>query len=242
MEKKIKLLYAEDDEDIRDVYAQELSKQNFDVHTASDGNEAWEMYSREPWDILLLDIEMPGKNGEEVIRLVREVDNQIPIVILSGFDQDLLTVMEADGGADDYVSKCSSIKTLTDRLGKRLRDSLRRASRGELRVFRLSPHTTYDKVSRALTIDGETQILKYTISKIMLFLCLRVNQEVMPNDFFEFLGWPDGDAQKKELSTYISQLRKVLKKDTTIELEKAYGKNCGYSLITPTEHEVREKL
>lgn len=200
------------------------------------------MYSREPWDILLLDIEMPGKNGEEVIRLVREVDTQIPIVVLSGFDQDMLTVMEADGGADDYVSKRWSIKTLMDRLGKRLRDSLRRASRGELRVFRLSPHTTYDKVTRALTIDGKTQVMKYTIAKIMLFLCLRVNQEVMPDEFFEFLGWPNGDAQKKELSTYISQLRKALKKDLSIKIEKAYGKDSGYSLITPTEHKVREQL
>ena len=129
---------------MRITYTEILLEQGFDVYAVTNGDEAWEAYQKDEWDILLLDIEMPEKTGEEVIRLIRENDTQVPIVVFTGYDQEGLSVMEADGGADDYVSKDWSVKVLVDRLGKRLKDAMRRAERGEQRVFRLSSRMTYD--------------------------------------------------------------------------------------------------
>ncbi len=199
-----------------------MLEQGFDVYAAKDGDEAWECYLKGEWDVLLLDIDMPGKTGEEVIQLVREHDTKIPIVVLSGFEQDALSVMEIDGGADDYVSKNWSVKTLVNRLGKRLRDVVERVERGEQRVFRLSPQTTYDKVTRMLTIDGKARELKRMQGKIMLILCTRRNEEISNREICMELWNLDGDTKKNELSTYVSQLRKVLKADPSVEIRKGH--------------------
>lgn len=215
-------MYAEDEESTRVTYTQILSEQGFDVYATKDGDEAWEAYLKDEWDILLLDIDMPGKTGEKVIRLVREHDKQVPIVVLSGFDQDILSVMEVDGGADDYVSKDWSIKILASRLGKRLKDAMRRAERGEQRVFRLSARTTYDKVTRVVTIDGKPTELKRMLGQIMLIFCTRRNEEINNEEICKELWHLDGQLQKGELSTYVSKLRKILKADPSIEIKKGH--------------------
>lgn len=233
MARKIRLLYAEDEENARIAYTEILSEQGFDVCAAKDGNEAWEYYLKEEWDILLLDIDMPGKTGEEVIQLVRKHDTKIPIVVFSGLEQDALSVMEVDGGADDYVSKNWSVKTLVNRLGKRLRDVRERIERGEQRVFRLSSRTTYDKVTRMLTIDGKALELKRMQGKIMLLFCVRGNEEISNSEMCMELWNVDGDIKKSELATYISQLRKVLKVDPSIEIRK--GHYDGFYQLVVTE-------
>lgn len=200
---------------------------------AKDGDEAWECYLKGEWDVLLLDIDMPGKTGEEVIQLVREHDTKIPIVVLSGFEEDALSVMEVDGGADDYVSKNWSVKTLVNRLGKRLRNVVERIERGEQRVFRLSSRTTYDKVTRTVTIDGKAHELKRMQGKIMLILCMRRNEEISNSEICMELWNVDGDIKRSELSTYVSQLRKVLKADPAIEIRK--GHYDGFYQLVVTE-------
>lgn len=230
MERKIKLLYAEDEKQMRITYTEILSKQGFDVYAVTNGDEAWEAYQKDEWDILLLDIEMPEKTGEEVIRLIRENDTQVPIVVFTGYDQEGLSVMEADGGADDYVSKDWSVKVLVDRLGKRLKDAMRRAERGEQRVFRLSSRMTYDKVTNILTIDGKATKLKGMQGKIMLIFCTRRNEEIKSTELCKELWNFDDDLKKGELSTYISQLRKILKADSSVEI---VNNNGCYLLVVP---------
>ena len=232
MERKIRLLYAEDEENTRIAYTEILLEQGFDVYAVTNGDEAWEAYQKDEWDILLLDIDMPEKTGEEVIQLVREHDTKIPIVVLSGFEQDALSVMEVDGGADDYVNKNWSVKTLVNRLGKRLRDVVERIERGEQRVFRLSPRTTYDKVTRVVTIDGKARELKRMQGKIMLILCTRRNEEINNKEICMELWNIDEGSKKNELSTYISQLRKILKADPSIKIRKGHYDGFYQLVIT----------
>ena len=77
-EAKISILYAEDDEFGAKLTKTILEKENFEVEIVSDGSEAWKAYKERKPDILLLDLDMPGKDGLEITRLVREHDQQTP--------------------------------------------------------------------------------------------------------------------------------------------------------------------
>ena len=101
MERKIKLLYAEDQLEMRELYTRILSGKGFDVHAVEDGIEAWDCYQKERWDIVLLDMDMPKIDGAGVIKLIRNSGGRVPIVILSGLNPDDLSVLDEDGGADD---------------------------------------------------------------------------------------------------------------------------------------------
>ena len=216
---------------MRNLYTRKLSEQGFDVHAVKDGAEAWEAYQKEGWDILLLDMDMPEMSGAEVIKLVRENYGRIPIVILSGLDPDDLTVLEEERGADDFVSKHWSIKTLVTRLNKRLRDTLERAERGEQRVLLLSPRVAYDRVERMLIVDGNKHKLKPTLGKVMWMFCTRKNEEVSLDELCKMLWNNDEVVKRDELTTYVSQLRKLLKPDSSISIERGYS--GYYRLISP---------
>lgn len=97
----IKILYAEDDDLMRDIKIRTLRGLHFKVRVAKDGQEAWEAYQKDKYDLLLLDLDMPNLTGEEVMRLVRERGDDIAIVIFSSVpDYHLLL-----SGADECIEK-----------------------------------------------------------------------------------------------------------------------------------------
>lgn len=88
-EAKISILYAEDDEFGAKLTKTILEKENFEVEIVSDGSEAWKAYKERKPDILLLDLDMPGKDGLEITRLVREHDQQTPILSYTPLTENL---------------------------------------------------------------------------------------------------------------------------------------------------------
>lgn len=231
MERKIKLLYAEDQLEMRELYTRILSGKGFDVHAVEDGIEAWDCYQKERWDIVLLDMDMPKIDGAGVIKLIRNSGGRVPIVILSGLNPDDLSVLDEDGGADDFVSKNWSYQTLVTRLNKRLRDTLKRVERGEQQIFKLSAKTTYNKVTKILKVDGKEHDLKFMCAKVMWMLCTRKNEEISISELCEWLWGIENEVKRDEISTYMSKLRKFLKPDDSITLTSGHG--GFYQLITP---------
>ena len=175
-------------------------------------------------------MDMPKIDGAGVIKLIRNSGGRVPIVILSGLNPDDLSVLDEDGGADDFVSKNWSYQTLVTRLNKRLRDTLSRVERGEQWIFKLSAKTTYDRMTRTLIVDGKKHPLKPMCAKVMWMLCTRKNEEVFTIELCERLWGVENPVKRDELSTYMSKLRKFLKPDESITLSSGYG--GFYQLIT----------
>jgi class 3 adenylate cyclase len=99
------VLVADDDQNIRDLLQAYLESSGCRVVTASDGNGAWEILARQPVDLALLDISMPGRNGLEVCRAMREDRRTrlIPVMIVTGYDAERLESIDA--GADEFLAK-----------------------------------------------------------------------------------------------------------------------------------------
>ena len=116
MEEKINILYAEDNTTAAMIYMEILEEAGYAVTLAKEGDKAWQLYETGTWDLLLLDMDLPEKDGHELIRLVREKGDQIPIVILSSVNHNHALYE----GADDYLVKGCSVDDVKEH-GKRTR-------------------------------------------------------------------------------------------------------------------------
>ena len=109
------ILIVDDEPDIREILRYNLEKEGFSITEAVDGNDALDKLSKD-LDLAILDIMMPGKDGYEVCRKIREQGNTLPIVFLTAMDREFDEVRGLEVGGDDYVRKPFSPKMLIARI------------------------------------------------------------------------------------------------------------------------------
>lgn len=230
-EAKISILYAEDDEFGAKLTKTILEKENFEVEIVSDGSEAWKAYKERKPDILLLDLDMPGKDGLEITRLVREHDQQTPILVYTTHGEPAKEVAVLDAGADEFINKERPPEVLIAYM-KRVREKIKKYMNIP-HLYRLSDHTTYNSITRELIIDGITTQLKTIDGRFLQLLCAK-NHEVSGKSYLIHGIWGKADINKEsELKKYASRVRINLKTDPTLKIE---FRDAGYILMSVTGH------
>ena len=121
MEKKVKVLLAEDDLQLGFIIKDNLEEEGFEVINCPNGEIAWEQFQKRQPDICLLDINMPNRDGFSVAKKIRQRSDVVPIIFLTAksMEEDKLKGFEA--GGDDYVTKPFSMKELMSRMNVFLR-------------------------------------------------------------------------------------------------------------------------
>jgi len=117
VEKK-RILLVDDEEGIQLLYREEFEEDGFEVTTAFNGEEALEQFSQEPPDLVILDINMPGMNGIEVLRRMKEINPNLPVILSSAYPeykQDLST-----WASEDYIVKSANMDELKNAVRKHL--------------------------------------------------------------------------------------------------------------------------
>jgi two-component system, response regulator, stage 0 sporulation protein F len=107
-----KILLVDDEENIRFIYEEEFKEEGYAVSTAANGIDALELFSREKPDLVVLDIQMPGLNGIEVLRRMKTLEPSVPIILCSAFPE-----FKQDLGAwasEEYIVKSSDIAPLKE--------------------------------------------------------------------------------------------------------------------------------
>lgn len=230
-EAKISILYAEDDEFGAKLTKTILEKENFEVEIVSDGSEAWKAYKERKPDILLLDLDMPGKDGLEITRLVREHDQQTPILVYTTHGEPAKEVAVLDAGADEFINKERPPEVLIAYM-KRVREKIKKYMNIP-HLYRLSDHTTYNSITRKLIIDGITTQLKTIDGRFLQLLCAK-NHEVSGKSYLIHGIWGKADINKEsELKKYASRVRTNLKTDPTLKIE---FRDEGYILMSVSGH------
>jgi two-component system response regulator MprA len=118
-----RLLVVDDDASIRSVLGRSLPYEGFEVTSAADGQAALEMLREQAVDCLILDIGMPGIDGLEVCRRLREAGDRTPIILLTAYDGDGDRAGGIEAGADDYLVKPFALEELVARVRALLRRS-----------------------------------------------------------------------------------------------------------------------
>ena len=131
MEGVVTILFADDDRVIRNAVAGMLRQAGYRVVVAKDGLEAVGLFGREHPDLVLLDVGMPKMNGRKACENIRGIDESVPILLYTAFDEDADQIAGLDCGADDFISKDAS----SDVLLARVAAALRRKHRSEVGNF-----------------------------------------------------------------------------------------------------------
>jgi len=116
MEKKPRILIVEDEEKIARLLELELTYENYEIEKVYDGLEAFKKFQEEDWDLILLDIMIPGLSGIEVLRRIRSSNTNVPVILLTAKDSIEDKVAGLDLGANDYVTKPFQIEELLARI------------------------------------------------------------------------------------------------------------------------------
>ena len=114
--KKRRILVVEDETDIAELVRMHLTDLGFDVILASDGHEGLRLATMGTWDLIILDLRLPGPDGLEICRRVRSTGQYVPILMLTSKSSELDRVLGLELGADDYVTKPFSIMELMARV------------------------------------------------------------------------------------------------------------------------------
>ena len=218
----LRLLIVDDEPPIRRFLRTALAAQHYRIEEAEDGETALEFLKRNPVDLIVLDLGLPGMDGLEVVRRLRQEGSAIPIVILSSRDDEAGKVAALDLGADDYVSKPFGMEELSARIRAALRHRLQQE--GEKPVFRASG-LSVDLVRRLVTSHG--QEVKLTPREYDLLRLLVAHAgKVLTHKFLLKEVW-GGESDVQYLRMYIRTLRQKLEADpeqpTLILTEQGVG-------------------
>ncbi len=231
-----RILLVEDDPNFGIVLKDYLSMNDFDVTLAKNGMEGFEKFKKEPFDVCILDVMMPYKDGFTLAKEIREKNEHIPIIFLTAktMKEDVLKGYKA--GADDYLNKPFDSEVLL----MKLRAILQRKSSGNLaeskqHEFEFGQFHLNSKLRFLRYRDEEPIKLSPKENELLRLLALHQN-DLMPRELALTKIWRDDNYfTSRSMDVYIAKLRKYLKKDESVEILNIHGE--GFRLVVKTDSE-----
>ena len=228
MEETLKILLCEDDENLGMLLREYLQAKGFQAELCPDGEIGYKTFIKEKFDICVLDVMMPKKDGFTLAE-IRQANAEVPIIFLTAkqLKEDILEGFKI--GADDYITKPFSMEELVLRIEAILR-RVRGKKNKEQSVYHIG-RFVFDTQKQLLTIGEKQKKLTTKENELLSLLCSHAN-EILQRDFALKTIWIDDNYfNARSMDVYITKLRKHLKEDDQIEIIKIHGK--GYKLITP---------
>ena len=228
MEQKVKLLLAEDDENLGLLLKEYLIAKGYDADLFPDGDAAYKGFKNGRFDICVLDIMMPKKDGFTLAREIRMVNSDIPIIFLTAknLKEDVIEGFKL--GADDYLTKPFSMEELIFRIEAILRRTSQDAQASNQMIFKLGKFT-FDTRKQILSDDTDMVKLTTKESDLLKLLCQNANKVLERNYALKAIWIDDNYFNARSMDVYITKLRKHLKDEPSVEIINVHGK--GYKLI-----------
>ena len=231
MDDNIKIMLCEDDENLGMLLREYLQAKGFSAELYPDGEAGYRAFMKQKYDICILDVMMPKKDGFTLAQEIRQANADVPIIFLTAkqLKEDILEGFKI--GADDYITKPLSMEELVFRVEAILR-RVRGKKNKESSVYRVG-NFTFDTQKQLLTIGDKQTKLTTKENELLALLCSHAN-EILQRDFALKTIWIDDNYfNARSMDVYITKLRKHLKDDPQIEIINIHGK--GYKLIIPNE-------
>ena len=231
MEENLKILLCEDDETLGMLLREYLQAKGFEAVLCPDGEVGYREFQKAKFDICVLDVMMPKKDGFALAQDIRQQNAEMPIIFLTAkvLKEDILEGFKI--GADDYITKPFSMEELVLRIEAILRRVKGKKSR-ENTVYHIG-RFTFDTQKQLLTIGEKQTKLTTKENELLALLCAHSN-EILQRDYALKTIWIDDNYfNARSMDVYITKLRKHLKDDDQIEIINIHGR--GYKLITPDE-------
>lgn len=227
--KEITVLLVEDELTLAMIIKDTLEENGFSIHTAADGEEGLRLFFDLRPDVLVADVMMPKMDGFEMVRRIRQMDKQTPVLFLTARSAINDVVEGFELGANDYLKKPFGMQELIIRIkalmGKAFLFTEEKVANQR---FEIGSYL-FDPVTQTLLQAGATQALSHRESEILKRLCENRNQVVNTKDVLLELWGDDSFFNSRSLHVFITKLRHKLLQDKQIRIVNVRG--IGYKLI-----------
>jgi DNA-binding response OmpR family regulator len=221
--KKAKLLLLEDDVNLNDTINEFLEENGFEVQSVYDGEEANEKIYESRYDLFLLDVNVPGINGFELLKNLRQNGDKTPAIYLTSLNSVDDLSIGYESGCDDYIRKPFALQELLLRIQTILK---REFFHEKSNTIEIDSHLLYDVGSNELQKNGQSVRLQNK-EAILLKLFLQKRGEIISHEtILDTLWGYDEVSSDDALRTYIKNLRKIIGKEYIISVKK-----LGYKFI-----------
>jgi len=209
---KRKILVVDDEADILDLISYNLSKEGYDVSTASDGGEALSEIRKMRFDLIVLDLMIPGMPGMEICRILRSdpKTKNLPIIMLTAKGEEVDRVLGLEMGADDYITKPFSPRELV----ARIRAVMRRTSekKEDESVIRIGD-LTINKETYTVTKRDITLSLSSTEFRLLLYLVERKGKVFNRDQLLDAVWKDEAFVEPRTVDVHVRRLRTQIEDD-----------------------------
>jgi DNA-binding response OmpR family regulator len=228
---KDRILLLEDDPNLGFVIQEHLEAHGFAVTLKTNGVDGLAQTQRGTFDLILVDVMMPKKDGFTFTREVRAKDTQTPIIFLTAKSMKEDRLEGFNVGGDDYVTKPFSIDELLLRIRAVLKRTKGKGAPETLPAVIPMGTLSFDTRRQLLRSASGEQSLTTKESQLLRLLASRGNQLVKRGEILKSIWGDDNVFNGRSLDVFISKLRKYLSSDPSVEIKSVHGQ--GYKLILP---------
>ncbi len=226
-----KILLVEDDPNFGTVLKDYLTLNDYNVTHAKDGIEGLIMFKNSEYDLCILDVMMPRKDGFSLAEDIRSTDKEIPIIFLTAktMKEDVLKGYQV--GADDYLNKPFDSEVLLHKIKAILQRKETEKSKDDDQFEFSIGKFKFNSKLRHLYIEGEEDVQKLSPKENKLLRLLAIHKnDLMPRELALTKIWRDDNYfTSRSMDVYIAKLRKYLKQDENVEILNIHGE--GFRLI-----------
>jgi DNA-binding response OmpR family regulator len=227
MKKELKILLIEDDENLGAITSEYLKAKGFSCHWEKNGELGYQSFVKNQFDIVILDVMMPVKDGFSTAKDIRGIDKKTPIIFLTAKSMKDDTLKGFEIGGDDYITKPFNMEELIARVNavtKRTKLN-QEVHYDDLNIGKFS----FNPKMQLLKIDSETFNLTTKETDLLLLLHKNKNDILERNHALKAVWGDDNYFNGRSMDVYIAKLRKYLKSDESIQIINVHGR--GFKLL-----------
>lgn len=221
MNTKSKVLLAEDDLSLGYVIKDNLVDAGYEVVLCADGQSAIDKFAKENFDICLLDVMMPNKDGFAVAKKIRQQTDQVPILFITAKSLEEDRIHGFEVGADDYITKPFSMQELLLRIDVFLRRTKKMYSEKAVSFQIGKMNFSFNDLK--LSIGGTAYNMTQKEAELLLFLCEHPNRILKREEVLLNVWGKDDYFLGRSMDVFITKLRKYFRSDTTVHIETIHG-------------------
>ena len=227
MDKKIKILLIEDDENLGGTTSDYLAAKGFDCQWEQNGELGYKTFVKNQFDVVILDVMMPVKDGFSTAKDIRGIDKEVPIIFLTAKSMKEDTLKGFEVGGDDYITKPFNMEELVARVNAILKRS-KIVSESHYDDIEIGEFT-FNPKKQILSKDDFSVNLTTKESDLLTLLFKNKNDILERNHALKAIWGDDNYFNGRSMDVYIAKLRKYLKHDSKIEIINVHGR--GFKLL-----------
>jgi len=223
-----KILLVEDDANMRFLLHDNLEMAGYEIVAAGDGQTALSLFMKQEFDLCVLDVMLPKKDGFSLAADIRKLRTDIPIIFLTAKALKEDKILGFKIGADDYITKPFSIEEFLLRIEAILKRVYNTPSKADLQSTYQLAKFTFDFNNQVISSPDEVLELTSKEAKLLRLLCIHQNK-IIERDLIQKAIWEDeGYFVGRSLDVFISRLRKIFRGEPTVSIQTIHG--VGYKL------------